>query len=1150
MFKRILFLLIMISNVTYSQLSNKHWIPPLHAKSGESYVEDQYLYLSTPEATPFQVVVTSGNGVPIAGSPFTISQGNPQTIMIANSQPSVMMLGQEDVNNVNSDKGLILEGTGEFYASFRLRAENHAEILVSKGLNGAGTSFRLGSLPMTGTGSIRNFVSSFMATEDNTVVTLSDYDTEVVFVAGFGTNTDNTQTFNLNAGESVVVSGYTDFPANLSGFVGALLTSNKPIVVNTGNATGGMLQDTDGQDFNLDQIVPVDLVGDEYVIVKGNGSSNTERPLIIATEDNTQVFINGNAVPAAILNAGEYFLAQTSDYIGTSNQNMYISSDKNIYLYQIIGGSGSDATSGLNFIPPLSCFWQKNVDLIPSFDSIGFSQFNGSEIIIVTESGATVTINNVVTTATAEPVTNNASWVTYRVAGLSGNVKIESTKALAAGVFGASGFAGFGGYYSGFGSNPKDTEVTVCSSTTKDLFNAITGNPGENGTWTVPLGGAPLNGNIFDPAVNIAGEYTYTFSKICDNSNLSIPIKVTVSIEQALVAGTDNSISVCSNDAPVDLFSLLGSGVSTGGTWSPALASGTGVFDPQVDVSGAYTYSFVATEFCPSVSATITVTNNPQPTIVSISDYRLCDDTVSGTNTDGISFFNLTTKDDEVDGTQTGIAVTYHVLQTEAEAGTNAITSINTANRTIYARLRNTTTNCFAVTSFQLIVLPNPTVNAIVTLKQCDVDNDAITIFNLTEANERISTDVSHVFSYHNSLAGAQNNTDLVADDINFQAANGSTVWARIVNTEGCFNTAQVNLIVSATTIPQTYRYTIEECDDYIDVSDPDGDGIDYFDLTEIEPVLTAQFPVGQSYTYAYYLNEADAISEQNEITTILNYRNIDTNEQTIWVRIESNLYECAGLGPFLKLIVNPLPDVNLGENFVLCIDPVTGIGSQIIDATPVTPGTYSYQWTPTNPNGNSPLFDVTAAGTYAVVVTNTATTCVNTDDVIVSFSSGPATFEANLISPAFSSGLASIEAIAVGGFGTYEYSLDLVVWQSSPVFQNLENGSYTVYVRDIQGCGFLFSEQIQSITYPNYFTPNADGYNDFWNISLPIEYEGLISIYDRYGKLIKQISANDAGWDGTYNGNALPSSDYWFKVEYIENNQRKEFKSHFSLKR
>jgi gliding motility-associated-like protein len=104
--------------------------------------------------------------------------------------------------------------------------------------------------------------------------------------------------------------------------------------------------------------------------------------------------------------------------------------------------------------------------------------------------------------------------------------------------------------------------------------------------------------------------------------------------------------------------------------------------------------------------------------------------------------------------------------------------------------------------------------------------------------------------------------------------------------------------------------------------------------------------------------------------------------------------------------------------------------------------------------------------------------------------------------------------------------------------------------VRDNKGCGLLVSNTIQTITYLNYFTPNNDGYNDSWNIYLPNEYEAVITIYDRYGKLLKQISPETSGWDGIFNGELMPSTDYWFKVEYTEDNTRKEFKSHFSLKR
>ncbi|MFN4198131.1 MAG: T9SS type B sorting domain-containing protein, partial [Flavobacterium sp.] len=88
-------------------------------------------------------------------------------------------------------------------------------------------------------------------------------------------------------------------------------------------------------------------------------------------------------------------------------------------------------------------------------------------------------------------------------------------------------------------------------------------------------------------------------------------------------------------------------------------------------------------------------------------------------------------------------------------------------------------------------------------------------------------------------------------------------------------------------------------------------------------------------------------------------------------------------------------------------------------------------------------------------------------------------------------------------------------------------------------------------INYPPFFTPNQDGYNDTWNI---IGGDQLVNakiyIFDRYGKLLKQISPNGEGWDGTYNGRPLPSTDYWFTINYEENGTPKEFKAHFSLKR
>ncbi|HNP34121.1 MAG TPA: T9SS type B sorting domain-containing protein, partial [Flavobacterium sp.] len=92
---------------------------------------------------------------------------------------------------------------------------------------------------------------------------------------------------------------------------------------------------------------------------------------------------------------------------------------------------------------------------------------------------------------------------------------------------------------------------------------------------------------------------------------------------------------------------------------------------------------------------------------------------------------------------------------------------------------------------------------------------------------------------------------------------------------------------------------------------------------------------------------------------------------------------------------------------------------------------------------------------------------------------------------------------------------------------------------------------EVSVIDYPHYFTPNGDGINDYWNIvGLGGQPNAKIYIFDRYGKLMKQISSTGLGWDGTYNGNLLPADDYWFSVDYIENATAKQFKAHFSLKR
>ncbi|RZJ28196.1 MAG: T9SS type B sorting domain-containing protein, partial [Flavobacterium sp.] len=142
-----------------------------------------------------------------------------------------------------------------------------------------------------------------------------------------------------------------------------------------------------------------------------------------------------------------------------------------------------------------------------------------------------------------------------------------------------------------------------------------------------------------------------------------------------------------------------------------------------------------------------------------------------------------------------------------------------------------------------------------------------------------------------------------------------------------------------------------------------------------------------------------------------------------------------------------------------------------------------------------------------------------------------------------------SVTVIATGT-GDYEYQLDFGTFQDSNIFNNVASGIHTVTVRDKNGCGLATTSALV-VNYPHYFTPNGDGVHDTWNIKdLSQQPDSKITIFDRYGKIITQITPAGQGWDGTLHGASLPSTDYWFVVEYEEDGITKEFKSHFAMKR
>lgn len=275
-----------------------------------------------------------------------------------------------------------------------------------------------------------------------------------------------------------------------------------------------------------------------------------------------------------------------------------------------------------------------------------------------------------------------------------------------------------------------------------------------------------------------------------------------------------------------------------------------------------------------------------------------------------------------------------------------------------------------------------------------------------------------------------------------------------------------------------------------------------------------------------------------------LNAGDLITTTQTIFIYSETEgTPSCSAETDFTVENIDFFTVIE-GDN-VICLDETNVLTVNL------NPNLYTFQWTLDGNNlpFNSPSISINTPGNYGITVTNNANGCVAQDnDFIVSNSAIPSTFSA-VVNPGSFSDNFSIIATATG-IGTYEFSLDGGIFQDNGFFEVAQGGPHFVTIRDVNGCGEVVID-LCILDYPKFFTPNGDGTNDFWNLLSPEcgEIRRLV-IFDRYGKLIKQIENLEIGWDGIYNGNPMPATDYWFLVDYFENEELKTFRSHFSLKR
>ena len=328
---------------------------------------------------------------------------------------------------------------------------------------------------------------------------------------------------------------------------------------------------------------------------------------------------------------------------------------------------------------------------------------------------------------------------------------------------------------------------------------------------------------------------------------------------------------------------------------------------------------------------------------------------------------------------------------------------------------------------------------------------------------------------------------------------------------------------------------------------------------TYILPALPAT-PVVTTGTYSvnYYSaqggNAADLID-----TPDYTFTNSSNTPEThnVWVYAQTTIdgaFKCTDEATF-QFTVYPLLDLTI-QGGIICVNALTGVTEQpVLLNSGLDPINFTVEWYLNNTlMGTGPTYLATQDGTYDVVTIKLAPdnppNCNYRPTTVTVGKSSPAIATISVSEPF--DNIATITINVDSGFGTYEFQLDGGNFQTSNQFYNVSSGFHTVIVRDVMAyCGdFILTTSV--IKYPKFFTPNFDGYNETWNITdLVTDHpESIISIFDKYGKLIKQISPAGIGWNGTYNNQNLPSTDYWFTVNYIHEGQEKIFRAHFTLKR
>ncbi|WP_294231441.1 T9SS type B sorting domain-containing protein [uncultured Chryseobacterium sp.] len=1099
---------------TFAQLDREHWFAPMVDRTGNPNPY-QKLYLSTNRTTPFPVSIYNNN---ILIATATISKGNPQKVDILRDY--IITTQQTDLFTPTT-KGIYVKAEFPFYANLRFSVFNHAEIITSKGIPSTGKLFYAAAAPITVNNSILNFMTSILATDDNTTVTVSGYKPTVQFSNGTTGATTPTMTFTLNKGQSYIIDGIGSNTGNFDGFIGAKIVANKNINVTNGNFNGQYAGNLPfSSDILMDQAVPVERLGNEFALVKGNGSigANMEGALVIATENNTEVRVNNEIAPIAVLNIGQYFMIPGTKYQlqGNGHYNLYIRTTKNAYIYQVLAGNGTAgdevATGGFNFIPALNCYLPKQINELGLInENFVYSQGNPNGILniptklnLITERGAVVTVNGTVPPAATGPfdMTGTNNWVTYGIPNITGTITVNSSKAITAGINAGSDAVGYGGFFAGFPTQP----VILTSGGSCIPGIVLTVDPIIYDTYQWYIGGVLIpgaTGSSITPTQ--PGYYTCSVTMgscaplVTEQFKVLNCTKLTSTTYGVCTTKTITPTFTSSSQTPVpSTVAILTAPTLGTATVNPTTGVITyTVTNPGTTGTDTFTYTFCGNNPDFPDCETVTVTINIQVLTVNNAVLKTCD------NGSGQGTFNLTAAN--VTG-NSPVTITYYtsLLNAQNETAGTAITTpgtYNAANGTVvYAVVKNNI-GCKEIAQITLNLYPFANVLSNYTGTFCDDNLDGTVNVTLSDITPIVLSNPSYftnVRYYANLTEANLGSTNTLPNNWSYTAT--TTIYIRVESPDGCPPVIKPLTFTIGSRIPLLKTtHTVTMCDD-------DLDGTKSIDLLS----FINQFTTDPQVTVTFHPTLPDAQNNTGVLTSPMNI----TGTTTIYIRFQKSGV-CPNIASITVTIKIPKHSAVL-SNKIICPKTLTSLDAG--------PGFDSYHW---STGATTQSISNVSSGAYYVDLTFDGCTYRQTVDVTESTLPVITLIEING---------STVTIGASGGTPPYEYSVDGITWQSSNVFYNVPRGNHVAHVRDSNRCEEA-TRPFVIINLINTITPNLDGYNDAIDYSALMNNENIIfRIFDRYGaEVFRGSNSNKFTWDGKIAGRPVNTATYWYFVSWTE---------------